>query len=62
MLEKYDELEKEISKAVGEDMERAKKLSEEKKALLKKMSKQELESLMNRPYPPQYKSLIKKYI
>lgn len=62
MLKEYDRLEAEISKAASNDMQKAKELSKQKKALLVKMSKQELETLLKRPYPAQYKKIIRKYL
>ena len=62
MIKQYDELELEISKIAGTDKSRAKELSNQKKQLLSQMSKDELEVLLNRPYPSQYKEVIKKYL
>ena len=62
MLKEYDELEEEISKVAGTDMEKAKELSKRKKELLGQMTSEELNTLLKRPYPPQYKEIIKKYL
>lgn len=62
MIKEYDELEREISKVATSDMTKAKELSNKKKDLLKRMSQSEIEVLLSRPYPPQYKALIKKYL
>ena len=62
MLKEYDRLEMEISKIASKDMNKAKELSKEKKALLSKMTTQELQTLLKRPYPSQYKEIIRKHL
>ena len=62
MLKEYDKLELEISKAVDSDFKKAKELSEKKKKLLEKMPKDEIKELLKRPYPGQYKEILKKFL
>jgi len=62
MIKEFDELEintSNVSKlSENEKKERAKK----REALLAKMSSQELNTLLKRPYPSQFKEKIKKYL
>lgn len=62
MIKEYDELETKIAKVIEDDKESAMKLSKEKFELLKKMSNEEIEQLLDRPYPPQYKTKLKSYL
>lgn len=59
MLEEYDKLENEITKYVPDDMTKAKELVTQKQELIKKMNDDEIQELLNRPYPAQYKAKIK---
>ena len=62
MIKEHDRLAKEIAEVMGKDLEKAKELSKQKDELLSRMSKEELNELLKRPYPPQYKMKIKKYM
>ena len=62
MIEEHDKLAREIAEVVSKDKAKAKELSKEKDEILKQMSNEELQKLLKRPYPPQYKMKIKKYM
>ena len=62
MIQAHDKLEEKISKAVESDKDLAKKLSKQKDEVLAQMSNEEIKELMKRPYPPQYKMKLKKYL
>ena len=62
MIEKYDELEKKASMLVGKDITEAKKVIKQKEEVLKKMKNEEIELLLKRPYPAQYKNKLKNFL
>lgn len=62
MIKEHDRLSLEIAKVAEEDMEKAKELVKEKEKVLSEMSNDEIKTLMKRPYPPQYKTKLKKYL
>ena len=62
LLNEYDKLELEITKLIKIDMKKTKELSEKKKNLLSKMTTNEINELLKRPYPSQYKAILKKYL
>lgn len=62
MIKEYDELEKRASMLVGKDITEAKKVIKQKEEVLKKMENEEIEQLLKRPYPAQYKSKLKSFL
>lgn len=63
MLKKYDEIEKQMTaKLYEQNHDKYEELSEEKAKVLEKLSNEDIEELLKRPYPPQYKTKLKKYL
>ena len=62
MIEAHDKLAEKISKVAETDKELAKRLSKQKDEVLSQMSNEEINELLKRPYPPQYKVKLKKYL
>ncbi len=62
MIEAHDKLALKISKAVETDKDLAKRLSKQKDEVLAQMSNEEINELLSRPYPPQYKMKLKKFL
>lgn len=62
MIEAHDKLVDKISKVAENDKELAKRLSKQKDEVLAQMSNEEINELLKRPYPAQYKMKLKKYL
>ena len=63
MIGAYDKLEKQMTaELIQKDENMYKQLSRQKKDLLKQMSNEDIEELLKRDYPGQYKAMLKKYL
>lgn len=63
MIEAYDKVEKQMTaKLYLEDEKLYKQLSRQKKDILKQMGNEEIEELLKRDYPGEYKVVLKKYL
>ena len=63
MIRAYDKLEKQMTdELIEKDENMYKQLSRQKKELLKQMSNEEINELLKRDYPGQYKEMLKKYL
>ena len=63
MIGAYDKLEKQMTaELIQKDENLYRQLSRQKKELLKQMSKDEINQLLKRDYPGQYKEVLKGYL
>lgn len=62
MIKKFDELQMTFEDAKRLSLEERKARAEERERLLSQMTNEELNELLERPYPSQFKQKIRKYL